>query len=161
MKYFISDTHFGHERIIQLCDRPFKNKDEMDQVMIQNWNSIINVDDEVYHLGDFMFYKKDTGIFNQLKGKKFLIKGNHDHSQTYTLPWEGVKEYAELIVNDKKLVLFHYPIFSWNAKFHGSYHFHGHTHNIPEEQLKEKNRFNISVEYMKYRPKTFEQIVGE
>ena len=36
MIYFTSDTHFFHSNIINLCDRPFKNVDEMNRVLIRN-----------------------------------------------------------------------------------------------------------------------------
>ena len=81
MIYFTADTHFFHSNIINLCDRPFKNVDEMNKVLIRNWNSYITELDEIYILGDFLF--KGTGgqanaILNTLNGKKYLIRGNHD-----------------------------------------------------------------------------------
>src|SRR3990172_2849797 len=79
--FFTSDTHFYHQNIIKYCKRPFKYADEMNEVMIKNWNNTITDDDEVYHLGDFALCSP-TGaenIVRRLKGKKYLIRGNHDH----------------------------------------------------------------------------------
>lgn len=77
--YVISDTHFGHANIIKLADRPFKNVDEMNKTIINNWNSIVNDEDIVYILGDFSFKGKSADYYaKQLKGRKILIKGNHD-----------------------------------------------------------------------------------
>ena len=50
MIYFTADTHFFHSNIINLCDRPFKNVDEMNKVLIRNWNSYITELDEIYIL---------------------------------------------------------------------------------------------------------------
>jgi len=40
--FFTSDTHFNHANIINYCQRPFKNTDEMNDVIITNWNNIIS-----------------------------------------------------------------------------------------------------------------------
>lgn len=55
--FYISDTHFGHSNIIRHCNRPFVNADEMDEVLIKNWNSVVTNRDTVYILGDFAFSK--------------------------------------------------------------------------------------------------------
>ena len=34
--FFTSDTHFGHKNILDFCERPFQNTDEMDEHIIAN-----------------------------------------------------------------------------------------------------------------------------
>ncbi len=51
--FFTSDTHFNHANIIRFCNRPFKDVEQMNEVMIANWNNVIGKDDTVFHLGDF------------------------------------------------------------------------------------------------------------
>lgn len=58
-KFYISDTHFGHEAIIGSCERPFSSVKEMDEFMIDAWNSTVSDDDIIYHLGDFAFAGPD------------------------------------------------------------------------------------------------------
>ena len=57
-RYVISDTHFNHSRILEYCQRPFDNVEQMNEVIINNWNKVINEDDIVYVLGDFCFGNK-------------------------------------------------------------------------------------------------------
>ena len=37
--FFIADPHFGHERIIQICERPFENVEDMNKQLIEKWNN--------------------------------------------------------------------------------------------------------------------------
>ena len=46
-RYVISDTHFNHSRILEYCQRPFDNVEQMNEVIINNWNKVINEDDIV------------------------------------------------------------------------------------------------------------------
>jgi calcineurin-like phosphoesterase family protein len=78
--YFTSDTHFGHQRIIELSNRPFNSVDEMNEAMIDNWNNVVSDDDVVYHLGDVALgpWVEWDSILTRLNGYKVLIVGNHD-----------------------------------------------------------------------------------
>lgn len=80
MNFYIADTHFGHEKVIEFCRRPFKNIEEMDEVIIKNWNEVVNHEDHVYILGDMIYRnKKEPSYYlKQLKGHKHLILGNHE-----------------------------------------------------------------------------------
>ena len=52
MIYFTSDQHFYHENIIKSVGRPWGNAEEMNRVLIQNWNELVALKDEVYIWGD-------------------------------------------------------------------------------------------------------------
>lgn len=79
----VSDTHFGHEKL--LIFRGFKSVEEMNEAIIKRWNESIKKDDKVIHLGDFAVGMKEEDIgkiISRLNGKITLILGNHDtHSK--------------------------------------------------------------------------------
>jgi calcineurin-like phosphoesterase family protein len=64
--YFTSDNHFGHKNIINYCNRPFNNIEHMHQEMIDRWNSVVNPEDIVFHLGDFVFRGKPKEFMKKL-----------------------------------------------------------------------------------------------
>lgn len=88
--WLISDTHFNHQQMLYFRDwagnltRPgFKDLDDMDNYMIDNWNSVVKPNDEVWHLGDVVMGLNVVSWmeenFHKLNGKKNLIVGNHDN----------------------------------------------------------------------------------
>ena len=80
--FVTSDSHFGHRNIVQKFDppRPFNDEHHMNEMLVQNWNSVVKPGDKVYHLGDVFFGDKENfaRLWPRLNGKKRLIVGNHD-----------------------------------------------------------------------------------
>ena len=166
MIYYTSDLHLGHKNIIKYENRPFEDVEEMNQTLIENWNSIVKPEDTVYCLGDFAVKNKDMNldriieIYNSLNGDKHLLIGNHD------VDWIGKvidkldnkpKLYTEIKDGDDIVCLMHYPIEDWDGKHYGSIHLHGHIHgrdiisHLP-------NRFNVGVDINDYKPVTLEEL---
>lgn len=52
MRYFTSDTHYGHQNIIRFCDRPYADVDSMNVDLANRAARIVEVGDELWHLGD-------------------------------------------------------------------------------------------------------------
>jgi calcineurin-like phosphoesterase family protein len=133
--FFTADLHLGHANIIKHSNRPFRDVDEMDEILIENWNKrITSPNDCVIVLGDFTFYSKTLindprKAFGRLRGKKYLILGNHDKTPTIRMGWEWVKETHWLTgLNQTGIWLSHYPHRSWKNSFHGAWHLYGHVH---------------------------------
>lgn len=57
MIYFTSDTHFNHDREFIWGPRGFKNINESNKTIIDNWNNTVGPNDDVYMLGDFSLAK--------------------------------------------------------------------------------------------------------
>lgn len=142
--YFTSDLHFFHANVIKHDSRPFKDVDEMNQTLIDNWNQTIKQDDTVFYLGDLSWsgLQKTKEITDQLNGKIHFILGNHDNYKVISKlnRFESISGLLDIYVkdedvNDKKmgpwqhLVLCHYPIVGWNRQHYGSWHLFGHTHH--------------------------------
>lgn len=163
MLYFTSDTHFLQKSIITHCNRPFKDVFEMNEVLIDNWNSVISPNDTVYHLGDFSLSKVNSvcandllKIFKRLNGHKNLIEGNHDYKKVKKLPWASVKSYDKLKIGNKFIVLFHYPILSWDRKSYGSIMLHGHGHGELNADI--PNLLDVGTDCHNYTPISLDQV---
>jgi calcineurin-like phosphoesterase family protein len=92
--FVISDTHFGHERMmvhsharrelagnnVDEVGTPGEGHAVVEEMMVKNWNSVVGKDDIVLHLGDFAFNEIHEWT-RRLNGRKILIKGNHDTSE--------------------------------------------------------------------------------
>lgn len=163
MKFYTSDLHFNHTNIIKYCNRPFADSKIMDTFMIKKWNAKVSKNDEVYILGDLcMGNQKEADYYlSQLNGKKYLVKGNHDRFLGNSNQYNGL-EWVRMLTtikdNDRNVILCHYPLESWDRKFHGSYHLYGHVHNS-EPVSKIENRFNVGVDVNDFEPKTLDELI--
>lgn len=160
--YFTSDTHFGSQRTLELSKRPFTSVEEMDRVMIDNWNSVVGKDDIVYHLGDFGNYD----IIKQLNGKVRLIYGNYETEDLKNRPslLDELKElgfdcqypfddmYIQKCVIDVdgyEICMAHKPtsVIHENAK--DKIHLFGHIHKL---QMVKKRGLNVGVDCHNFTP---------
>lgn len=166
-KFFISDCHFGHKNIIKYENRPFDNTEKMDRYMIEKWNNKVSEDDEVYIIGDFSFYNKTKtiSILDRLNGKKFLVRGNHDSKiieYNYKNKFIWVKDYAEIKVDGKDVVLCHYPFMVWNGSNYGSINIYGHVHSMKNTnhpmRKPNENQYNAGADITNFEPVTLEEL---
>jgi hypothetical protein len=95
----------------------------MDEALVEAWNSVVGLDDTVWHLGDFAVRPKPGRVpelLKQLHGEKHLIAGNNDGPVTRGCAgWASVRDYAEIELDGRRLVLCHYPLRSWNGMGRG------------------------------------------
>lgn len=147
--YFIADTHFYHKNIIKYENRPFKTVEEMNEVLINNWNNTVKEDDIIWHLGDVALCgaAKIKELVPKLNGRKFLIMGNHDRRNTVTF-WKkcGFKEVYKEPVKVKDFILSHEPISE-----PGKINICGHVHS-KTEHLNPIWHHCVSVEMTNYKP---------
>ncbi|EPH93625.1 Ser/Thr phosphatase family protein [Enterococcus faecalis 13-SD-W-01] len=154
MNYFISDTHFFHEKLLGQNDfapRLFNTVEEMNQALVTSWNEVVTEKDVVYHLGDIAMhpqYEKGSAeiltVLLQLNGKIHFIKGNHDsraffrYLEKYNpdMP-DGEKKFAFSDVgsivkfNHQQYYLTHYPMLLGQKDPIRNLHGHIHHYSVP------------------------------
>lgn len=132
MNYFASDFHLGHGKIIEYCNRPFKNVLEMDEIIIRNCNEIVGEDDTLFFLGDFCMKKSSEAsdapqnafdyYRNQIKCKNIIfIDGNHDSNNGT----KTIIESIDIVFGGHKIHMTHNPR---HARDDFKFNFCGHTH---------------------------------
>ena len=139
--FFTSDLHFCHNKEFLYVPRGFTNVQDMNEALVENWNKVVKLNDEVYNLGDFALNDVEAAIpyINQLNGTIRWIYGNHDTEKKIDrimdeCPNVWAIGYADLIKYDKKFSIYmsHYPTLTANFDDkHFSQHvinLHGHTH---------------------------------
>ena len=196
MNYYIADMHLfcksqTQEGRLNFDNRPFQNTEEMHRHFLQEWNRQITNGDTVYILGDMSLRGRNDeliALVAQLKGKKILIKGNHDDLSDYRYKqlFHEICDYKE--VTDciegtaYKLVLSHYPILMWNGQHKGTILLYGHTHTSaedaffqrclaemnsseewqfrrPQEPIFQAYNVGCMLPYMNYKPRTLKEIL--
>lgn len=117
--YLTSDLHFNHNKSFIYEPRGFNNIEEMNETIIDNWNSIVRPNDIVYVLGDLMLGGNNIvsgiNLLFQLNGKIKIILGNHDTINRikayndYLFPQAEVIGYATMLKGKYTFYLSHFP----------------------------------------------------
>lgn len=183
--WFTADTHFGHERIIELCNRPFKSVEEMNEALVDRWNARVTDQDVVWILGDLALGKIDDSLVYvaMLNGDKRLIPGNHDRvwsgypkkgkpvrpEDTARYKAAGLRVYGggEPWTHRTGWNMCHFPdvgdshdedrFDAWRPKppRQGEVIVHGHVHN---KWLTNGPRINVGVDVWGYAPASEEEV---
>ncbi|SKA36293.1 metallophosphoesterase family protein [Consotaella salsifontis] len=157
--FFTSDTHFTDPRILRIDRRPFANLSAHDEALIANWNAVVAPSDEVWHLGDFARGSQDhvEALLARLNGSKHLIIGNNDGPATLEASgWASVHHYTEMTIDDRLVILCHYPFRTWNGMSRKSVDLHGHSHGKLSPTTRQ---YDVGVDVWDFRPVGFEEIV--
>jgi calcineurin-like phosphoesterase family protein len=160
MRWFTSDQHFGHRNIIEYCNRPWQNVNEMNQGIIDNWNKLISVNDTVFVVGDVFLCNPEQAkeIIAQLNGKKILIRGNHDRS-IETMKGVGFSEvHSKLLIHlqdGRRALLAHKPISWYQFRGGADLLIHGHHHH---GNIVNGFRVNACVDLWNFHPFSEEQL---
>lgn len=167
--WFTSDSHFFHENILKFTGnddkriRPeFDNVGQMNEVMVERWNSVVKPGDKVWHLGDVAFKTGQRAeelhkLLRSLNGRKRLVVGNHDNIKSPAILnnfdkielWKGFK--------DEGFTCTHIPL-RLDQLRDGAVNVHGHIH---QNLMHEAGYVNVCVEVRNYLPVHMDQIIKE
>jgi len=159
--YVTSDLHLEHSNIIEYCDRPYEDVDQMNADLISNWNNRVEKEDVVIFLGDLVFGGKDeiVSYIDKLNGNILFIQGNHDDvdasfpfpvCQSTTIEHSGIEFFCS-----------HYPE---NVPDGANWwHLYGHVHNNDLEEYPfispGNKRINVSTDVTGYGPISMDSII--
>ena len=153
-----SDLHFGHKNIIRFSDRPFPDIPTMDEMLIKNFNDLVQPDDISIWVGDIAFYPDDkaNSILHRCNGYKIQVVGNHDFNKQKlkNLHFDEVHIVYNLRINDRVVAFTHYPMDNLPK---GWYNVHGHVH-VGKADLSSPRHINVNCEFTEYKPITLDSI---
>ena len=145
--YIFGDMHLGDRGMFaRTYSKTFETQEQYQQELISRWNKIVTEENKiVFLLGDLGQRSDIQKVIPQLRGRKYLILGNHD---TY-----GKSFYNDLFVEvfdapvfiGRRCVLSHHPI----PVEPGVVNIHGHTHDV---FLASELHFNACPEHHEYKP---------
>lgn len=162
-----ADTHFGHAGVCKFERedgsplRPWNNPDEMDDALVENWNSVVKDRDRVYLLGDVVINRRCLPTLSRLNGRIVLIKGNHDifRLKDYLPYFDDIRAYVVGHTKEKKhkYILSHIPIHEESLGRFGI-NIHGHLHY---REVEDPRYVCVSVERTNFTPIELEQALDE
>lgn len=171
MIYFSSDLHFNHNKEFLYKPRGFDSVDAMNITIVNNWNSIVTDEDDVYILGDLMLGDNELGIslLKMLNGKLHIILGNHDTEPRIEL-YKNLKNVVEICyatqLKYKKAYFFlcHYPVITANFDDQLAWTKHlinlfGHTHQQHIFYNDNPYMYNVGLDAHNNYPVSIEQII--
>lgn len=167
--FFTSDTHFNHSKPFIYEARGFKDINEMNECIIERWNSIVKDTDTVYLLGD-VFLGKDfehgLHLVSLLKGNIYVAFGNHDTNNRIKLlqQLKNIKDIRmgyRLSYRKKSLIATHYPTLTDNMSPDHVISLYGHTHQTVNFNEQIRYGYHVGVDSHKCYPVALEDIIKE
>ena len=174
--YFCSDSHYNHFNITKYCQRPFDSRQQMNDTLIANWNSVVPEDGIVVHCGDFMLPHKNGDIeykkiWDKLNFKTLILcRGNHDRIECGTYVYDDktviVVDIAMLEIDNIKIMACHYPMLAYPA----DYQVFGHIHTLnngtcnsgvdSDVNYRLRNtQYDVGVDQNGYTPVSYNQLM--
>lgn len=159
MQVFVtSNQQFGRPSAISKFKRPYSTVEEMNDNLVQEWNSTVTENDIVYVLGNFA-WDPDTAekISQRLNGVIYLLEGEIDLASKEIIQ-RGIMNGKLMMSNsdinvyeEAEFCLSYWPLLNWPKKTKGYYSLVGH----PSKEYKtdhKKKIINVCCDRWAYKP---------
>ncbi len=170
--WITSDTHFSHQKSFLYEPRGFSSATEMNQAIVERWNSVVKPEDTVYHLGDIALSDTEDAIkyIKNLKGNIIWIRGNHcttnkikrisETCPNIHLLGTPDTSYATVIKSGKwSFYLSHYPTLTGNNEpWRKFVNLCGHSHTQDEWSDWDKMCYHVEMDAHDCFPVNLEKI---
>ena len=165
--WLYSDPHFGQQNILKFDTYKgdklrslWDDIDKHDNDLITWYNELVDDNDRVYILGDIAMNRKGLDkSLPFLKGRKVLIKGNHDQDKLsyYSKYFDDIRG----VVSKQGFVLSHVPLHPdslerWGLNIHG--HLHSNVVRLSNGEVDNRYRC-VCVEQTNWRPILLEKVI--
>lgn len=165
-------TFVSHNREFLYKPRGFDNIWDMNNAIVENWNKIVDIEDDIYVLGDLMLNDNDEGarLIKSLKGKLHIVLGNHDsdtRAMMYNMFWnvEEVSYATVLKYNGYHFYLSHYPTFTANLEKESlkkcTINLYGHTHQKSNFYNDIPFMYHVGVDSHNCTPVLLDDVIAE
>jgi len=164
--WVVADPHFGHAGVCRFLRndgtklRPWDHPDDMDKALVENWNSVVEDKDRVYVLGDVVINRRCLPTIGLCKGRKVLVKGNHDifKLKDYEPYFDDIRAYVVGKTHSGFMyIMSHIPIHPDSLGRFGV-NIHGHLHS---NKLDDPRYICVSVEHTDFKPKNLNEIIKD
>ena len=163
--FFTGNQQFGRPSAIKQFKRPFSNVEEMNQVLIENWNKTVAVDDVVYVLGNFAWDPSTAEeTLTKLNGNIVIVPGEIDEpilelSDKQIMPNKTAVIEQIFTSTSDKLTVSYWPLMEWPNKSQGHYLFFGYPGNKYKTDHKKK-MVNVACDFWAYKPQSLDSIMS-
>ncbi len=156
--WFTADLRLGYRGGLRRTTRSFNSVEEMDHVLIVNWNEVVHPDDHVWVIGDFCaagIGLADTYL-RQLNGSKSLIIGDCDPVCVRRAHgWEYVDWFVRILLDERWVYLSHFPLCDRPTEAEGALSLFAHPH---EELRGRRWSCHVGLDSWDYRPVSLAEI---
>lgn len=162
MKWFLSDPHLDHARVlVGPRGDAFETIEEWQAQILDATNACVKKGDHLFLLGDVCMKRLAYWRTKFKQGQVWLIKGNHDPSDSECRAVFGEQQFRQTYMTKVCGVptwLSHYAHAFWPSSHKGAYHLYGHNHGQREDTLDEWMPDRRSMEVC---PEVIFKVTGE
>jgi calcineurin-like phosphoesterase family protein len=162
-RYLAADLHFDHSEVLDYTDRPFASVGEMNDRLLDNWNAVVDHNDQVIFLGDLVVPSEPTTVrrwLRRLNGEITFVIGDHDEGVRRTRAATARQEYR-FEAGGYEFLCLHDPADAPPGRT--DWLVHGHHHDMRPGEFPfidpENSRSNVAVELTGYEPVPVAELV--